>query len=229
MRYALTLSSEHVRSEATLGLEAQLVVGELPDGVPEQVGGIAAADVADLLGVVSGSSPQSSVYVQLLAEQRLDPESRVTLGSGRDALGMRTTRLDWRYGRQDRAALLGGMRTMAEQLGAAGLGRLQILPNGVVYSENPDPEHYISFWGADVDAVDPDDFTIGVGNHHMCTTRMAATAADGVVDADCRVHDVDNLWIAGSSVFATGGVATPTFTIVALAIKLADHLREQLL
>ena len=48
---------------------------------------------------------------------------------------------------------------------------------------------------------------------------------DGVVDADCRVHGVDNLWVAGSSVFATGGVATPTYTIVALATRLADHLR----
>ena len=228
VRYALTLSSEHVRSEPTLGLEAQLVVGALPDGVPEQGEGIDAGDVADLLRVVSGSPPQASVYVQLLAEQRLDRESRVTLGSGRDALGMRTTRLDWRYGSEDRAALLSGMRTMAEQFGAAGLGRLQILPNGVVFSQNPDPDHFISLWGVDVGAVDPDDFTIGVGNHHMCTTRMAAAAAEGVVDADCRVHDVDNLWIAGSSVFATSGVATPTFTIVALAIRLADHLRDRL-
>ena len=73
-----------------------------------------------------------------------------------------------------------------------------------------------------------DDFPIGVGFHHMCTTRMAEDAREGVVDAHCRVHDVDNLWVAGSSVFGTGGVATPTYTIVALATRLADHLRDVL-
>ena len=62
----------------------------------------------------------------------------------------------------------------------------------------------------------------------MCTTRMSDDPGQGVVDADCRMHEVDNLWVAGSSVFATGGTATPTFSIVALAIRLADHLRELL-
>jgi choline dehydrogenase-like flavoprotein len=66
------------------------------------------------------------------------------------------------------------------------------------------------------------------GPHHMGTTRMAADPRHGVVDADCRVHSVDNLHVAGSSVFATGGYANPTFTIVALALRLADHLRGEL-
>jgi choline dehydrogenase-like flavoprotein len=66
------------------------------------------------------------------------------------------------------------------------------------------------------------------GPHHMCTTRMAASPRQGVVDADCRVHSVANLYVAGSSVFATGGYANPTFTIVALALRLADRLRAEL-
>jgi choline dehydrogenase-like flavoprotein len=66
------------------------------------------------------------------------------------------------------------------------------------------------------------------GPHHMGTTRMAADPRHGVVDADCRVHSIDNLHVAGSSVFTTGGYANPTFTIVALALRLADHLRERL-
>lgn len=53
---------------------------------------------------------------------------------------------------------------------------------------------------------------------------MHADPAHGVVDPDCRVHGTENLFIAGSSVFPTSGFANPTFTIVALAIRLADHL-----
>jgi len=62
--------------------------------------------------------------------------------------------------------------------------------------------------------------------HHMGTTRMAASAEAGVVDSHCRVHGLANLCIAGSSVFPTGGFANPTLTIVALALRLADHLEE---
>ena len=57
---------------------------------------------------------------------------------------------------------------------------------------------------------------------------LAADPSRGVVDADCRVHELGNLYLAGSSVFATGGAATPTLTLTALAIRLADHLRASL-
>jgi choline dehydrogenase-like flavoprotein len=66
------------------------------------------------------------------------------------------------------------------------------------------------------------------GPHHMGTTRMSTDPRRGVVDADCRVHSVDNLYVAGSSVFATSGHANPTFTLVALALRLADTLRKRL-
>jgi choline dehydrogenase-like flavoprotein len=62
------------------------------------------------------------------------------------------------------------------------------------------------------------------GNHHLGTTRMADRSEDGVVDRNCRVHGLDNLYVAGSSVFPTGSHANPTFMIVALAHRLADHL-----
>jgi choline dehydrogenase-like flavoprotein len=62
----------------------------------------------------------------------------------------------------------------------------------------------------------------------MCTTRMADDPRHGVVDRDCRVHDLDNLYIGGSSVFATGGYANPTYTIVQLALRLGDHLAGRL-
>jgi choline dehydrogenase-like flavoprotein len=68
----------------------------------------------------------------------------------------------------------------------------------------------------------------GGGYHHMGTTRMGRTPAEGVVDADCRVFGVDNLYIAGSSVFSTGGHANPTLSIVQLALRLGEHLDRKL-
>ena len=65
------------------------------------------------------------------------------------------------------------------------------------------------------------------GPHHMGTTRMSSRPADGVVDRDCRVHTVENLYVAGSSVFTTAGHANPSLTILALALRLADHLRTR--
>jgi choline dehydrogenase-like flavoprotein len=62
----------------------------------------------------------------------------------------------------------------------------------------------------------------------MGTTRMSDDPASGVVDRDCRVHGVANLYVAGSSVFPTGGYVTPTFTIVALALRMADHIKGSL-
>ncbi len=62
----------------------------------------------------------------------------------------------------------------------------------------------------------------GPAYHHMGTTRMSDEPTDGVVDADCRTHDLDNCWIASSSVFPTGGAMNPTLTIAALALRVAD-------
>ena len=64
-------------------------------------------------------------------------------------------------------------------------------------------------------------------SHHMGTTRMSAAPADGVVDADCRVHGVRNLYVAGSSVFPSAGFANPTLSIVALSLRLARHLAAE--
>ena len=66
------------------------------------------------------------------------------------------------------------------------------------------------------------------GKHHIGTTRMHVDPKQGVVDPDCRVHGLSNLYVAGSSVFPTSGYANPTLTIVALALRLADHLKARL-
>jgi choline dehydrogenase-like flavoprotein len=64
-----------------------------------------------------------------------------------------------------------------------------------------------------------------VGGHHIGTARMSASPRHGVVDADCAVHGVPNLFVASAAVFPTCGHANPTLTIVALALRLADHLK----
>lgn len=139
-------------------------------------------------------------------EQRPNRDSRLTLGETRDALGLKMSRLDWRLAPEDKASLRRNLRALGAAFAAAGLGRLQLsLPAGDAW---------------------PDDLT--GGNHHMGTTRMAADPKDGVVDAECRVHGIANLYVAGSSLFATSGAANPTLTIVALALRLADHLKRRL-
>ncbi len=66
------------------------------------------------------------------------------------------------------------------------------------------------------------------GRQHMCTTRMSPDPAPGVVDTDCRVHGIANLYVGGSSVFPTPGFPKPTFTIVQLALRLGDHISAEL-
>ena len=64
--------------------------------------------------------------------------------------------------------------------------------------------------------------------HQLGTARMHRDPSGGVVDSDCRVHTVPNLYVAGGAVFPTGGYANPTLTIVALSLRLADHLKHLL-
>lgn len=68
-----------------------------------------------------------------------------------------------------------------------------------------------------------------VGGHHIGATRMGTSCKTSVVDRDCRVHGVDNLFVAGASVFSTSSHANPTLSIVAIALRLADHLASGLL
>jgi len=139
-------------------------------------------------------------------EQVPNPDSRVTLARERDALGLPKIRLDWRLTEQDRRSVVEHMRSLAMEFGALGIGRMLL-------DVEDDGQ-----WPADV---------IG-GAHHMGTTRMHDDPRQGVVDRNCRVHGVANLYVAGSSVFTTSGAANPTLTLVALTLRLADHLRPQL-
>jgi choline dehydrogenase-like flavoprotein len=139
-------------------------------------------------------------------EQTPDPGNRVLLGDTLDAYGRRTAVLRWRWGAEDRRRVTAARDLYAEAFAKAGYARLV---------------------GGDWDAGQPR--MIGGNHHHLGGTRMSRDPRDGVVDADCRVHGVRNLFVAGSSVFPTGGSVNPTLTIVALALRLAAHLRESAL
>jgi choline dehydrogenase-like flavoprotein len=154
-----------------------------------------------------GEPASRAVFLLAAGEQAPNPQSRVRLADERDALGMPRVRLEWRLSAIDKRSMLRGHRLLARELARAGLGRLQILLG-------------------DDEASWPDD--LSGGRHHIGTTRMHDDPRQGVVDANGRVHGLGNLYVAGSSVFPTSGAANPTLTIVALAVRLADHLKEVL-
>jgi choline dehydrogenase-like flavoprotein len=142
--------------------------------------------------------PQRFVLVTF-CEQPPDPESRCSLSRERDALGLPRLAVDWRIGDDVRNSVLRLHELLGRQLEAKGLGRVE-----------PGEPAAMRFTDA---------------SHHMGTTRMSETPATGVVDAEGRMHGVENLWLAGSSIFPTAGHANPTLTIVALTLRLAERLR----
>jgi choline dehydrogenase-like flavoprotein len=147
----------------------------------------------------------SATYLTVInfCEQVPDPRSRVSLSGDTDRLGMRKLKLDWRVGDQEVRSLARLHARFAARLRAAGIGTLE---------DAVTEETTASF----IDA-----------SHHLGTARMSEDPQHGVVDKHCRVHGMPNLFIAGSAVFPTGGHANPTLTIVALAIRLADHLKAR--
>lgn len=153
----------------------------------------------------SNEQPPLVALLNIRSEQAPNPESRVTLADELDPNGVRRAKLDWRLGEQDLRTIRETGRLVAAELARTGVGRVQ--------------SH-----------IDPDDPWIGTvgGEHHVGTTRMAANASTGVVDSDCRVFGVDNLYIAGSSVYPTAGFVNPTFTLVTLTLRLAEHLERKL-
>jgi choline dehydrogenase-like flavoprotein len=144
------------------------------------------------------------VAVRLHAEQAPNAHSRVTLDhSSRDALGLPRARLDWRVSDVDRQSIRRTQDILDEELRRAGVGRME----RKLGDEHPPALYRGAF-------------------HHMGTTRMHPDPTQGVVDVDSRVHGLSNLFVTGSSIFPTAGYANPTLTVVALAVRLADHLKR---
>lgn len=152
--------------------------------------------------------PGQTGVIRMASEAAPNPDSRVTLSDERDAFGLRRVALDWQLSALDVETMRAAVTAFGAHLAEQDIGRLQVADWLVA-----DPPR---FPGVADDEVG--------GKHHMGTTRMAADPDQGVVDADCRVHGVGNLYIGGSSVFAGTGHGNPTYTIVQLALRLGDHL-----
>ena len=130
-------------------------------------------------------------------------ENRVTLGDTKDEYGEPLPHVHHECSELDKRSLIELHRVLGQEVAALGLGRLE----SRLGQEHP--------WPIDHDA-----------SHHMGTTRMGSDPKSSVVDLNCKIHGVDNVYVAGASVFAMSGCANPTMTLVALAIRLADHLKS---
>ena len=161
-----------------------------------------------LRGRPSLTEPKS-MWLFSMAEQEPNPSSRVTLSNQRDALGLPQVRVDRRMTELDRRTAEVMALTVRDELQRLGIARVELPEWLQGPAEDWNPHMMAPF-------------------HPTGTTRMASDPKRGVVDETCRVHGVDNLYISGSSIFPTSGYANPTLTIVALAIRLADHLRSVL-
>jgi choline dehydrogenase-like flavoprotein len=139
-------------------------------------------------------------------EQCPNHDSRIYLADELDELGLRRVVVDWKYSMQDVNSVKITLRIFRQELERLGIGQLEF----------------------DEESLEDDLLRFGaLGGHHIGTARMGTDPSKSVVDRNCKVHNVDNLYIAGSAVFPTSGQANPTLTITALAVRLADHLAHQ--
>jgi choline dehydrogenase-like flavoprotein len=146
----------------------------------------------------------SVLVLNPMSEQAPNHASRVTLDNKRDSLGQRRIKLDWRLSEIDIKTILVAQKAIKSQLEEKGIGTMVI--------EMKDYMPPVDLRG---------------GWHHMGTTRMHNDPKLGVVDQDCKIHSVSNLYVASASVFPTVGYANPVLTTVALSIRLADHIRNK--
>jgi choline dehydrogenase-like flavoprotein len=150
------------------------------------------------------------VQIRAAWEQEPRAVNRIELSDERDALGIPRPRLHWQKGETDLRTPQITARRFGEYMARSKIGRLRLNPWVLGEGDMPGDDNYGGF---------------PYFGHHIGGTRMAASAEHGVVDSNCKVFGQTNLYIAGSSVFASGGHANPTLTIVQLALRLVDHLR----
>jgi choline dehydrogenase-like flavoprotein len=142
-------------------------------------------------------------------EQAPNPNSRITLSAEKDALGMPRAVLDWQLTELDKRSIRTYYKVLGQEIGRSGVGRVQ-LRDWLLSDDHSWPAFLSGGW------------------HHMGTTRMHVDPKKGVVDANCRVHGFGNLYVAGAAVYPTAGSANPTLTLVALSLRLSDHLRSRI-
>lgn len=150
-----------------------------------------------------GSLSKKFKSFQLLnrGEQIPIRESYVSLLNNKDQNGNPQIKVNWKFSESDEKNIFYSNRLLNQHLKNCGWG---ILRDEVSRSAIPK-----SMW---------------TGAHHLGGTRMGQDTKRSVVDSNLRVHGISNLFVASSSVFCTSGVANPTLTVTALALRLAEYL-----
>lgn len=142
-------------------------------------------------------------------EQEPNPESRILLSSEKDDFGYNRAKADWRYTQRDIDSIVENHAMIASDIAA--------MPRPIL-THNMD----FNTLAEQVKA------TSNVGSHHIGTARISESPRSGVVDSDCRVHGLGNLYIASSATFPTSSCMSVTFLIVALALRVADKIVQRL-
>ncbi len=170
----------------------------------DSTGQAAVAETAALFGIDASGARCFTLGCGM--EITPDPDRRLTLTDDKDALGVPRLKLDMRISDDDFLHYRNTLKELGRQLLLARTGMIRML-----HSSRAE-------WLSVMDW----------GNHHMGTTRMHDDPRRGVVDANSKVHGVSNLYVAGSAVFPTYGASNPTLNLIALVLRLADHLKAQL-
>ncbi|MGI9547431.1 MAG: FAD-dependent oxidoreductase [Flavobacteriaceae bacterium] len=142
-------------------------------------------------------------------EQAPNPNSKISLDNEKDDLGMQRAKLHWDLTELDRNSIRKLYQIIGREVGLSGVGRVRL-------------DKFL--W--DEESADMPDI-LGGGWHHMGTTRMHNNPKNGVVNDNCRVHGISNLFIGGSACFPTAGAPNPTLTLVALTLRLSDYLKSK--
>jgi choline dehydrogenase-like flavoprotein len=162
----------------------------------------------------SFSPKRGVVKLEAHVEQAPNWHSRINLSTEVDALGMSKAQVDWQITEQTRKTVTVFVQAIAAEFSRLELGYLQLAP----FLQPAASSEAVESWKNKCSDL----------NHHMGTTRMSNSLKDGVVDRDCKVHNINNLHIAGSAVFPTSGYSNPTLTALALGLRLCDRLKSRL-
>jgi choline dehydrogenase-like flavoprotein len=157
-----------------------------------------------------GKKSRSLYRLKTRQEQAPNPDSRITLSDQLDPLGVPRLKVDWRLTDLDKYSIRRFYELLGQEMGRTGLGRIQLAEWLMEDNDTSWPSFLSGGW------------------HHMGTARMHNDPRQGVVNSDCRVHGIDNLYIAGSAPFPTSGAPNPTLTLIALTLRLSDYLRRKI-
>lgn len=202
------ISSHHIIKDA-------LSNGELPDNFGQHILNFA-KDIDMVIEAISRKKFKEKLFdhaddkeayqMPVMVEQTPHRDNRVRLGDVKDRFGTKRVEIDWEVKPDDKDRMWKALGIVANEVGANSLGRVRLLK-----------DRSDRIWGDQ----------LGFGHHHMGTTRMSSNYNDGVTDAAQKVFGTNNLFVAGSSVFPTGGHVPPTLTIVAMTIRLARHISRE--